>query len=320
MNNDKDNNGNNIGSNDGNNSVEKLRAAILQQRLQKLVKAQAPQHAQAPIPVADRGAGLPLSFAQQRLWFLDQLNNAAGAAYHMPAALRLKGTLDQDALHAALNRIVARHESLRTTFVDVDGQAFQRIAADGAMVLTRRDLRHLAGHEQECMASAIAADEAAAPFDLAAGPLIRGQLLRLADDDFLLLITKHHIVSDGWSVGVYVKELVGTVQRLQRRRGRSAAAAGDPICRLRGLAARLVARRRAASPDRLLEECLARRPRLAGAANRPPPPGHPEPCRRQRAGRLVGGAERRPARAEPAPRRHAVHDAAGRLGRPCWRA
>ena len=190
------------------NSAEQLRAAILKNRLQKLVNAQAQERAQSQIPVADRNAVLPLSYAQQRLWFLDQFNHAAGAAYHMPAALRMKGTLDEAALQAALERIVARHESLRTTFVNVDGQALQQVApASIGMRLVRRDLRDLPAGEQECMAGVIGADEAAAPFDLATGPLIRGQLLQLAADDFILLITKHHIVSDGWSVGVFVKEL-----------------------------------------------------------------------------------------------------------------
>ncbi|NHZ35817.1 non-ribosomal peptide synthetase, partial [Massilia rubra] len=161
----------------------------------------------APMAAASRAAPLPLSFAQQRLWFLDQLDHAAGAAYHMPAGLRLSGQLDTDALVRALDRIVARHESLRTCFVEVDGMPWQRIGAAGqGMALARHDLSHLRGHEQEQALAAQAQDESAAPFDLARGPLIRARLLRLGEREHVLLVTQHHIVSDGWSVGVLVRE------------------------------------------------------------------------------------------------------------------
>ncbi|NHZ33325.1 non-ribosomal peptide synthetase [Massilia rubra] len=161
----------------------------------------------APIAAASRAAPLPLSFAQQRLWFLDQLDHAAAAAYHMPAGLRLSGELDADALVRALDRIVARHESLRTCFVEVDGMPWQRIGSAGqGMALARHDLSHLRGHEQEQALAAQAQDESAAPFDLARGPLIRARLLRLGEREHVLLVTQHHIVSDGWSVGVLVRE------------------------------------------------------------------------------------------------------------------
>jgi amino acid adenylation domain-containing protein len=153
------------------------------------------------IGVAERGAVLPLSFAQQRLWFLDQLDSAAGAAYHMPAALRLTGSLDRAALQAALDRIVARHEILRTTFADG-----QRIGpATQGFALTQTDLRD--ADDIERAEAAIAEAESGAAFDLGAGPLIRGQLLRLADEQYILLVTQHHIISDGWSVGVLVGEV-----------------------------------------------------------------------------------------------------------------
>ncbi len=149
------------------------------------------------IALADRSAALPLSFAQQRLWFVCQMDNRAGAAYHMPAALRLKGTLDPAVLQAALDRIVARHESLRTTFID----ATQVIgAADCGFHLVRRDA-------QESDLARLASEEAGQPFDLATGPLIRGQLLCVGHDDHVLLLTQHHIISDGWSSAVLVREL-----------------------------------------------------------------------------------------------------------------
>ncbi|MES2300230.1 MAG: amino acid adenylation domain-containing protein [Pseudomonadota bacterium] len=163
---------------------------------------------QGAIVAADRGAPLPLSFSQQRLWFLDQLDHASGAAFHMPAGLRLRGRLDQGALQGALDRIVARHESLRTTFARVDGQPVQVFGApDCGFALRHQDLSALGGHEQSAAVTIAATDEMSAPFALDAGPLLRGCLLRLSDSEHVLLLTQHHIVSDGWSTGVLVREL-----------------------------------------------------------------------------------------------------------------
>ncbi|MBV6325446.1 non-ribosomal peptide synthetase [Duganella violaceipulchra] len=157
---------------------------------------------------ADRGQPLPLSWAQQRLWFLARLDPAGSMAYHMPAALRLRGALERAVLQATLDRVVARHESLRTSFADGADGPVQRIgAADSGFALAWRDLRGLGGQEQEAAVARIGADEACQPFDLAAGPLLRGQLLCLADDDHLLLLTQHHIVTDAWSIGVLVREV-----------------------------------------------------------------------------------------------------------------
>src|SRR5690606_15555021 len=157
---------------------------------------------------ADRSRPLPLSFAQQRLWFLDQLDHAAGAAYHMPAALRLHGLLDREILQATLDRIVARHENLRTTFADADGEPTQVIGNEAVgFRLVDEDLRALDAISRDAAIARLCAHEAAAPFDLSCGPLIRGRLLRLADDDHVLLATQHHIISDGWSIGVLVHEV-----------------------------------------------------------------------------------------------------------------
>uniref|UniRef100_UPI003878298D amino acid adenylation domain-containing protein n=1 Tax=Pseudomonas viciae TaxID=2505979 RepID=UPI003878298D len=149
---------------------------------------------------------LPLSFAQQRLWFLAQMEGAS-VAYHMPAGLRLRGILDRVALQRALDRIVARHEALRTTFVQEQGQeARQCVApADIGLALFQQDLSDqddAEGHLQ-----ALLAEEATNAFDLEHGPLIRGRLIRLGSEDHVLLVTMHHIVSDGWSIGVLIKEL-----------------------------------------------------------------------------------------------------------------
>ena len=159
----------------------------------------------APVPPAVRDQPLPLSFAQQRLWFLSQFDGT-GEAYHIPGGLRLRGRLDHAALRRALDRIVARHEALRTTFVEIDGQPMQRIAAaDAGFPLQFEDLCGVA--DAEAALQRAAAAEAGTPFDLAAGPLLRGRLLHLADDDHALLVTMHHIVSDGWSMGVLIDEL-----------------------------------------------------------------------------------------------------------------
>jgi amino acid adenylation domain-containing protein len=159
-----------------------------------------------PIEPAPRDGLVPLSFAQQRLWFLEQLGDL-GAAYHIHRPLRLRGPLDRPALVRALDGIVARHEALRTTFVRVDGVPGQRIAPAEASRF------HLVEHDLEGRADADAelrrrmAEEANAPFDLERGPLIRGRLVRLGAEDHVLLLTMHHVVSDGWSMGVLFGEL-----------------------------------------------------------------------------------------------------------------
>ncbi|HET7865502.1 MAG TPA: condensation domain-containing protein, partial [Burkholderiaceae bacterium] len=157
---------------------------------------------------ADRSVPLSLSFAQQRLWFLDRLDPRAGAAYHLPMGVRLQGPLDGPALQAALDRIVARHEVLRTCFEPSADGALQRIAAPGlGLALQRHDLSDWPQAEQQAQLRALAEAEASTPFDLAQGPLIRARLVRLADADHVLLATLHHIVSDGWSMGVLIREL-----------------------------------------------------------------------------------------------------------------
>ncbi|HEX2189135.1 MAG TPA: condensation domain-containing protein, partial [Longimicrobiaceae bacterium] len=165
--------------------------------------ARAEATAIAPV---DRSGPLALSFAQQRLWFLEQLGNL-GSTYHMPMRLRLRGELDRGALARSLDRIVARHEALRTSFPTVDGEPVQHIAPveESGLRLVEHDLRASADAEDELRR--LVRDEASAPFDLAQGPLFRGRLVRMAADDHVLLLTMHHIVSDGWSMGVLFREL-----------------------------------------------------------------------------------------------------------------
>ncbi|WP_099138049.1 non-ribosomal peptide synthetase [Xenorhabdus szentirmaii] len=163
---------------------------------------------QAVIPVADRSQPLPLSFSQQRLWFIGQLDPSASQAYHLPTALRLSGLLDHHALTVALNRLVARHESLRTRFLLVEGQPCQHVdPADIGFTLSFHDLRQLGPELHEQRVAGLAEQEAQMPFDFIQGPLIRGQLLKLADEEHVLLLTMHHIITDGWSIGVLVREL-----------------------------------------------------------------------------------------------------------------
>ncbi|MEB1531098.1 condensation domain-containing protein, partial [Xanthomonas sp. WHRI 7945] len=180
------------------------------ERLLKLARAKLVSNfaSTSPIPRADRSVAMPLSWAQQRLWFLDQLDRAAGAAYHIPTALRLSGALNRTALQASLDRIVARHESLRTTFVSVEGEPQQVIAPpDIGFVLIEYDLGDLDEASQAAAVAEHSDEEARTPFDLARGPLLRGRLLQLAEHEHVVLVTLHHIVSDGWSTGVLVREV-----------------------------------------------------------------------------------------------------------------
>ncbi len=158
-----------------------------------------------PIRPALRDGELPLSFAQQRLWFLDQLEPNS-ALYNIPSAVRLIGTLDAAALERAMNEIVRRHESLRTTFATKEGRAVQVIAPETTLALPVSDLSDLSETERQAAARRLATEEALRPFDLARGPLLRAHLLRLGEQDHVVLWTMHHIVSDGWSMGVLIRE------------------------------------------------------------------------------------------------------------------
>ncbi|CAA9320056.1 MAG: Polyketide synthase modules and related proteins, partial [uncultured Gemmatimonadetes bacterium] len=165
--------------------------------------------ARAELPAigrADRGGPLPLSFAQQRLWFLEGLEEM-GSTYHISKRVRLRGRLDRQALARAFGRVVARHEALRTTFAAANGEPEQRIAGPEAsgFRLVEQDLAGRADAVAEL--ERVMVEEAGARFDLERGPLLRVRLIRLAEDDHVLLVTLHHIVSDDWSMGVFAGEL-----------------------------------------------------------------------------------------------------------------
>ncbi|MFD2170714.1 amino acid adenylation domain-containing protein [Tumebacillus lipolyticus] len=158
-----------------------------------------------PLLKAERVGPMPLSFAQQRLWLIDQLQPGS-AVYNMPFVVRLEGELDVEALERSLEEIIARHEALRTTFVEGPAEPLQVIAAPDRLSLAVRDLSSLPAEEREATARQLAQEEVAAPFDLSAGPLIRCSLLKLAEREHLLVLNMHHIVSDGWSTGVFLHE------------------------------------------------------------------------------------------------------------------
>ncbi|MCZ2077569.1 MAG: amino acid adenylation domain-containing protein [Bryobacterales bacterium] len=148
----------------------------------------------------------PLSFAQQRLWFLDQL--APGSSfYNVPAAVALRMPLNATLLERSLNEIIRRHEVLRTRFVTVDGQPMQVIAERLAVEVPVVDLRHVGEGERQAEATRLANQEARQPFDLTRGPLLRARLLRLADSEYVFCLTVHHVVCDGWSMGLLFQEL-----------------------------------------------------------------------------------------------------------------
>src|SRR5262245_61831220 len=160
----------------------------------------------AAIPRRPSSGPAPLSFAQERLWFLDQLM-PGNAFYNYGNAVRFRGPLDVSMFARALNDIVARHEALRTTFQVIGSQPMQVIAPSLSTPLPVTDLHALAETERETEAERLAAEVARLPFDLATGPLIRASMLRLGESDHVLLLTTHHIISDGWSLVVLFREL-----------------------------------------------------------------------------------------------------------------
>ncbi|WP_334190496.1 amino acid adenylation domain-containing protein, partial [Noviherbaspirillum sp.] len=157
-----------------------------------------------PIQLVARDQPLVLSFAQQRLWFLAQLDGVS-EAYHISLAFQMTGSLDVGALRKALNCIVARHEALRTTFTLFEGRPVQQILSeDSSFPLQEHDLRDHPDREEEL--ERILEETANAPFNLNDGPVIRGCLLQTTDDQHVMMVTMHHIVSDGWSLGVLTTE------------------------------------------------------------------------------------------------------------------
>lgn len=182
---------------------------FLIRRLQQQKAAGGP--AAQPPRIAPRertGDTFPLSFGQQQLWFMEQLEPGT-PLYNLPAGLRFTGRLSVPALGLALAEIVRRHEALRTRFRLEDGRPVQQILAADAVPLALPvcDLAGLPADAHETAAEALRTAEARRPFDLEGGLLLRAVLLRLGDEEHRLLLTLHHISSDGWSVGVLLREL-----------------------------------------------------------------------------------------------------------------
>jgi acyl carrier protein len=166
-----------------------------------------------------RNGRLPLSFAQQRLWFLEQLEPGS-PVYNCPGGAHLRGNLDVEALEQSLNEIIRRHESLRTSFATVMGEPVQVIRSEWKLKLEVEDLSALDNAERTAQVELRTQAEARKGFDLANGPLLRARLLRLAEDEHVVLFTMHHIVSDAWSLGVFLNELA-THYQAHRRGGRA---------------------------------------------------------------------------------------------------
>ncbi len=158
-----------------------------------------------PIEPVPRVQAPPLSFAQRRLWFIEHLEPTV---YHMPAAIRVTGQLDHRALERSLNEIVHRHESLRTTFHLVDGEPVQRIAESVAIDIPVVDLSSFASQAREAELKQLIQGVVRRPFNLETGPLMRIYLIRMAEEEHVLLAILHHIIADGWSVGVFIAEMV----------------------------------------------------------------------------------------------------------------
>lgn len=159
-----------------------------------------------PLVAVSRQEDLPVSFAQQRLWFLDQLEQGS-SFYNISRTIRLQGIPNITALSEAISEVVRRHESLRTAFVSLGGMPFQRIAEAESVIVPLIDLQRLPGTDRENEARTLAAAEIQKPFDLSRGPLFRACLIKVAEDEHILVLTMPHIAGDAWSLAILFREL-----------------------------------------------------------------------------------------------------------------
>ena len=182
---------------------------------------------EATPPLVARGRGgegggvRAASYAQRRLWFMQQLDEG-GAAYNCPGGARLVGELDVAALERALGEVVRRHEALRTSFREEGGEVVQVVSAPEPVALMVRDLSLAERAERERVVEEIAQRQAREGFDLSRGPLLRAELVRVSAEEHVFLLTMHHIISDGWSMGILIREL-GALYEAYR------AGAGSPL-------------------------------------------------------------------------------------------
>jgi len=166
-----------------------------------------------PIEPVARDHQLPLSFAQQRLWFLDQLQPNS-PFYNIPAALRAIGKLNLPALQQSLHQVIRRHETLRTSFQVTQGKPFQVIHDQAEVTISVIDLTQMSEADQELKVMQLASEEAIRPFDLSSGSLMRVSLIRLQPEHHVILVTMHHIISDGWSMALFIKEVAACYQAI----------------------------------------------------------------------------------------------------------
>jgi hypothetical protein len=221
-----------------------------------------------PVP---RDGALPLSFAQHRLWFLDQWQPGS-PQYNVTAAVRLTGPLNAAALEQSLREIARRHEVLRTTFTAVEGRPVPVVAEEPVLSLPMLDLSDLPAGEREAEMGRRAEAEARQPFDLACGPLLRVRLLRLAPEEHVVLLVMHHIVSDGWSIGVLNREVAALY-------GAYAAGRPTPLPELAVQYGDYAAWQRGWLRGEALENQLVYwKERLAGAGALDLPADHPRPA------------------------------------------
>jgi alpha-ketoglutarate-dependent taurine dioxygenase len=181
------------------------RIEVLQQAATSLPVSSAKQIL-PPISAVPREGPPPLSFAQQRLWFLEQLA-AGNSTYNMLGGMQLSGQLNTAALEQTINEIVRRHEILRTTFINAAGQPRQVIAVTQPLTIDLLDWSSFPPDQHEQALEELAGEELKRPFDLSTGPLLRVKLLRLDEEEHVALVVMHHIISDGWSIGVFLREV-----------------------------------------------------------------------------------------------------------------
>ena len=234
-----------------------------------------------PIKQIPRNRDLALSFAQERLWVLDQIepNNPL---YNIPRSLRLRGVLRVEALERAINEIVRRHESQRTSFAVKDGHPVQVIASSLTISLVVQDLSSVPETEREAEARRIAIEQLLLPFDLSKAPLVRAHLLRLSPEDHVLQLTMHHIISDAWSAGIFLQEMSALYEAFS-------SGSASPLAELKVQYADYAAQERAWLQGEVLEKQLAFwRERLKGV---PPVLELPLDHERPKSRTFTGGCE-----------------------------
>jgi amino acid adenylation domain-containing protein len=190
------------------------RRALLEKLLQERTNGSS---GPKPIPSRNPGQPIPLSYAQERLWFLDQLL-PGNTLYNINSTYPIHEPVDAAILESSLNEIVRRHESLRTTFRSVNGEPYQIVSPSYWLPLRYVDLRPVPDAQREQAATRLAAEESQRPFDLARGPLVRATLVQMDEADYVFLLTMHHIISDGWSMGVFWTELSSIWEAFANRR------------------------------------------------------------------------------------------------------